>query len=108
MTFRMRPIWRHRAAPAWLRLLRGAGACGIAVGLGASARPCELHHRRPQLERRREAVLARIEHKEVEAERLVGLLPDRGSALANLIGGQLVAAEGAEAASARDRGDEGG
>ena len=61
-------------------------------------RPSELHHRRPQVEGGGKAVFPRVEQKKIRPERLVGLLPDRGDAFADLLRGQVMAAHGAEAA----------
>jgi hypothetical protein len=65
-----------------------------------------LHDRRPQLERRGEAVVARVEQQEIEAERLVGLATNALGALADLLGSLTVTAERAKAARIGHGGNE--
>jgi hypothetical protein len=61
---------------------------------------------RAKLQRRSKAVLARVEQQEVQTERLVGLAADRAGALLDLLRRQIVAAERAEPARLRHRGNE--
>ena len=92
-------MWVTLQPASWARSKQGLRSC-------SGPRPGELHDRRAKLERRGEAVLAHVEQQEVQPERLVGFLADGRGPLADLLRRQIVAAERAEPAGPRHRGDQ--